>query len=236
MTLVVTFLSTLGQEAEAGGVHRMLGVCFEFERIAKKVVDKAERDNSMRRKRKNHDGSSATAAKPNSAPPPPPPTINRSPKPALVQTPRPMTSSSTTPHASHQTNGHLSPSLQSDHMTPERAYSPMTATMSHESSPAMPPAGWNDDFTVNNGGDGMDFTNFADLTGFGSIAAMNAGSSFPPPSIEILSPPMGVNGTFQQPILPADLFSLPMTLDWDWAEMSGGAYPSVENGNFGDMR
>ncbi|OIW29907.1 fungal-specific transcription factor [Coniochaeta ligniaria NRRL 30616] len=234
MNLVVTFLSTLGQEAETGGVHRMLGVCSEFEKIAKKVIDKAERDNALRRKRKNHDGS-ATTAKSNPAPPPPRPTVTQSPKPAPAQTPRPVTSSSTTPHASHQTNGHLSPSMKSDHMTPERAYSPMTATMSHDSSPAMAPAGWNDDFTVNNGGDGMDFTNFADLTGFGSIAAMNAATSFAPPSIGIQSPPIGLNGTFQQPMLPADLFSLPMTLDWDWAEMSGGAYPSVENGNF-DMR
>lgn len=30
MGLVVTFLSMLGQEAEQGGVHRMLGVCSEF--------------------------------------------------------------------------------------------------------------------------------------------------------------------------------------------------------------
>lgn len=237
MNLVVTFLSTLGQEAETGGVHRMLGVCSEFEKIAKKVIDKAERDNALRRKRKNHDGSSTTAKSSQAPPPPQPrPTVTQSPKPAPAQTPRPMTSSSTTPHASHQTNGHLSPSMKSDHMTPERAYSPMTATISHDSSPAMPPAGWNDDFTVNNGGDGMDFTNFADLTGFGSIAAMNGATSFPPPSIGIQSPPMGLNGTFQQPMLPVDLFSLPMTLDWDWAEMSGGAYPSVENGNFGEMR
>jgi hypothetical protein len=239
MNLVVTFLSTLGQEAETGGVHRMLGVCSEFEKIAKKVTDKAERDNALRRKRKNHDGS-ATTGKSNPAPPPPKATVTQPPKPAptqtQTQTPRPMTSSSTTPHTSHQANGHLSPSMHSDHMTPERAYSPMTATMSHDSSPAMAPAGWNDDFTVNNGGDGMDFSNFADLTGFGSIAAINAATSFPPPSIGIQSPPVGVNGTFQQPMLPADLFSLPMTLDWDWAEMSGGAYPSVENGNFSDMR
>jgi hypothetical protein len=245
MNLVVTFLSTLGQEAETGGVHRMLGVCSEFEKIAKKIIDKAERDNALRRKRKNHD-SSATTAKSQPPPPAPKPTATQSSKPAPAQsqsqsqTPRPMTSSSTTPHASHQTNGHLSPSMKSDHMTPERAYSPMTATMSHDSSPAMAPAGWNDDFTVNNnnGADGMDFSNFADLTGFGSIGAMNAAATFPPPNIAIQGVPVGMNDgmPFQQPMLPADLFSLPMTLDWDWAEMSGGAYPSVENGNFGDMR
>ncbi|PHH82950.1 hypothetical protein CDD83_3102 [Cordyceps sp. RAO-2017] len=47
------------------------------------------------------------------------------------------------------------------------------------------------------------------------------------------SPPMMRGGPFQQPLLPQDLFGLPATLDWNWAEMSGGAYPSVENGNFG---
>jgi len=41
-------------------------------------------------------------------------------------------------------------------------------------------------------------------------------------------------GSFQQPLLPQDLFGLPATLDWSWAEMSGGAYPTVENGNFGE--
>lgn len=234
MNVVVTFLSTLGQEAETGGVHRMLGVCSEFEKIAKKVIDKAEKDNALRKKRKNYDGSSTTTK--SNPVQPLNPTIKHGPNPAPAQTPRPTTSSSTTPHASHQNNGHLSPAMKSDHMTPERAYSPMTATMSHESSPAMAPAGWHDDFTANNGGDGMDFGSFADLTGFGSIAAMNAAATFPPPVAGIQSPPMGVGGAYQQPMLPQDLFSLPMTLDWDWAEMSGGAYPSVENGNFGEMR
>lgn len=49
------------------------------------------------------------------------------------------------------------------------------------------------------------------------------------------SPPLGVpggpgGGAFAQPLLPPDMWSLPLTLDWDWAEMSGGAYPSFENG------
>lgn len=39
---------------------------------------------------------------------------------------------------------------------------------------------------------------------------------------------------FQQPLLPQDLYSMPVSLDWEWAEMSGAAYPSVENGNFGE--
>ena len=50
----------------------MLGVCSEFERIAKVVIEKSEKDQSSRRKRKNQDGTtdSSTAAdgtRPNTA-------------------------------------------------------------------------------------------------------------------------------------------------------------------------
>ncbi|CAK7201188.1 hypothetical protein SEUCBS139899_003891 [Sporothrix eucalyptigena] len=63
MSLVVTFLSMLGQEAESGGVHRMLGVCSEFERIAKIVIEKAEKEQASKRKRKNQDAHEAAPAK-----------------------------------------------------------------------------------------------------------------------------------------------------------------------------
>lgn len=261
MNMVVAFLSTLGEEAQTGGVHRMLGVCSEFEKIAKKVIDRAEREHAMRRKRKNNgDASTEKPAKTNTvASQPQAPASKSSPATATVtatnattpQTSRPVTSSSTTSHAATQQhlNGHLSPSMKSDHMTSERAYSPMTATRTHEESPAYPPStGWTDDFTAQNGANDMDFsaafpdTSFADLTGFGSIAAMNeavTATVMPemvnnaPGLMDMQGPAIGANGVFQQPMLPADLFSLPMTLDWNWAEMSGGAYPSVENGNFG---
>ncbi|KAG5927291.1 hypothetical protein E4U42_002383 [Claviceps africana] len=45
--------------------------------------------------------------------------------------------------------------------------------------------------------------------------------------------PLTVVRPFTQPLLPQDLFGLPATLDWTWSEMTGGAYPSVENGNYG---
>lgn len=73
----------------------------------------------------------------------------------------------------------------------------------------------------------MEFTSFAELTGFGQL------NNGPPPPLQ--SPPAQGVG-FQQPLIPQDLYSLPMSFDWDWAEMSGGAYPSVENGNFGESR
>ena len=52
MNLVVSFLGLLCTDEENGSVRRMLSVCAEFERIAKVVLDKADKENSSRRKRK----------------------------------------------------------------------------------------------------------------------------------------------------------------------------------------
>lgn len=251
MNVVVNFLSMLGVEAETGGVHRMLGVCSEFERIAKVVIEKAEKDHASRRKRKNVDQSSAriTAA-------PKPTNSSQSFNPnATAPTSRPTTASSATPQASHGTNvnnnRHLSPQA-TDHRSPAQngyshGHTPMAGTMSQSPSPGMAPTGWHNDFTPPPSGDttagpGSDYGSYADMAGYGAIGAMNAaaglsnnggsggGMTSPPMGGDMQPPP---SAFFQQPMLPPDLFSLPMTLDWDWAEMSGGAYPSVENGNFG---
>ncbi|KAH8888668.1 hypothetical protein GQ53DRAFT_227831 [Thozetella sp. PMI_491] len=227
MTMVVSFLALLGPEAETGGVHRMLGVCSEFERIAKSVIEKAEKDTS-RRKRKSHDPSSMP--KPTGSGNLPNRNPSANPQSSSAHTPRPGTANSATPQPSQGPgNGHLSPRMHQDR-TPQNYNSPMATSISQQSSPAMPPPGWQSDFAANGGTD-FEFGSFADMTGFGSIQSMQHPPQFPN---GVQSPPMGSG--YQQPTLPADLFSLPMTLDWDWAEMSGGAYPSVENGNFGDLR
>lgn len=213
MNLVVTFLSMLGQEAEQGGVHRMLGICSEFERIAKKVIERAEKDQSSRRKRKNQDG----AAK--ASPTPATTSSTNTATPAAAQTPRPTTASSNslaTPGSS--VNGHRSSAGQlSPQQVPNRdsSYSPMNHAMK-EPSPSMPATGWTQDFQFPPPQNG-------DFDSFNYATTQN-----------MQSPPIPAGASFQQPLLPQDLFSLPMTLDWNWAEMSGGAYPTVENGNFGD--
>ncbi|KAI4101165.1 MAG: hypothetical protein L6R37_005087 [Teloschistes peruensis] len=51
---VVNFLSLLAITEEQGGIKRMLGVCIEFERIAKVVLEKAEKETHSRRKRKSN--------------------------------------------------------------------------------------------------------------------------------------------------------------------------------------
>ncbi|EED20142.1 fungal specific transcription factor, putative [Talaromyces stipitatus ATCC 10500] len=52
MNIVVNFLSMLGTDESNGSVRRMLSVCAEFERIAKVVLDKAEKEALSKRKRK----------------------------------------------------------------------------------------------------------------------------------------------------------------------------------------
>jgi hypothetical protein len=237
MSVVVAFLSMLGQEAETGGVHRMLGVCSEFERIAKVVIEKAEKENSSRRKRKSHETSAAKTAAATATPA----TSSLTPPAATTQTPRPQSANANTPRPPQQKtgvpsgpNGQSSPGLQNGegNMHLLNGFSPMTTastTISQTPSPPMaPPAGWPSEFTSLNGADCVDYGNFTDATGFSTMAEGHPGLLQSSPSAN------GAVPFFQQPLLPVDIYNLPHALDWDWAEMSGGAYPSVENGNFGD--
>ncbi|KAF5021163.1 hypothetical protein F66182_6809 [Fusarium sp. NRRL 66182] len=208
MNMVVTFLSMLGQEAEQGGVHRMLGICSEFERIAKAIIEKAEKEQSSRRKRKNQDATSkssvnttATTAKVSSAP-----STTKS-----SQTPRqPPVTEATPPTHRRPSQAHLSPPQSGD-----TGGSFSTSTPMNDPSPSVMSAGWPQEFPVP-----QDFQNGE----FDSINYSNGNMN---------SSPQHSGAAFQQPLLPQDLFSLPMTLDWSWAEMTTGAYPTVENGNFG---
>ncbi|KAF6836127.1 fungal specific transcription factor domain-containing protein [Colletotrichum plurivorum] len=206
MNLVVNFLSMLGQEAETGGVHRMLGVCSEFERIAKLVIEKGEKEQSSRRKRKS-DAAPKTSLSPAAS--------SHTPRPVTATTPTPQTITAAANSA--MANGQLSPDFNGEANRRRHGFSPMAMTSKREPSPALPSAGWPQEFPMP---DQATFGNFAEMTGFGGPNSAR-------------SPPMNMGAPYQQPLLPQDLFSLPMTLDWDWAEMSGGAYPTVENGNVG---
>ncbi|KAH8794799.1 fungal-specific transcription factor domain-containing protein [Hyaloscypha finlandica] len=198
MNLVVSFLSMLVTEEENGGVKRMLGVCSEFERIAKVVLDKADKDSSSRRKRKNNEEQVGKAKGPSGASGPPPHT--------------PMQQNAQTPSMASV----FSPGLNNP-MNPQSSYS---TPMPNESPGAQ---NWTADFvngseymTPNNGG-GM--TPFADVQGYANGNEIGS--------------PLNIN-SFQQPFVPQDLWQMPMTLEWDWADMTGGQYPSFENGVMGD--
>jgi hypothetical protein len=67
MNQVVTFLSALCADDENASIRRMLSVCSEFERIAKIVLDKTEKESHSRRKRKAIEPSKDDKDKPTQA-------------------------------------------------------------------------------------------------------------------------------------------------------------------------
>ncbi|KAE9374707.1 hypothetical protein N431DRAFT_464939 [Stipitochalara longipes BDJ] len=197
MNLVVSFLSMLVTEEENGGVKRMLGVCSEFERIAKVVLDKADKDSSSRRKRKNNEEQTGKTKGPSATSGPPPHT--------------PMQHNVQTPSMASV----FSPGLQN----PMNSQSSYSTPMPNGSPGAQ---NWTTDFT--NGSEYMTPSNGGGMTPFADIQGYTNGN-------EINSPPLNI---FQQPFVPQDLWQMPMTLEWDWADMTGGQYPSFENGVMGD--
>lgn len=203
MGIVVTFLSTLGQEAETGGVHRMLGVCAEFERIAKSIIEKTEKEGS-KRKRRTQD---------------PPKPINP-PAPQSNTTPRPGSQQATpTPQFNQQPTMGGSPGTRRSQTPQSNYHSPMnTANSGSGQAPRDGANAWPQDHPSTGPiYDTPDFNNFHDLTGFGR---------------PIASPPMqNPNGPgFTPALLPQDLWQLPMNIDWDWAEFGSGGYAGFDNG------
>lgn len=196
MNLVVTFLSTLGTEGENGGVKRMLGVCSEFERIAKVVLDKAEKESSSRRKRKNNTDDQTAKTK------------------------APMATANAIPPQTPMTTAHT-PSMAgvfSPGMAQINGYSPMP----NNGAPTNGSPNWQQpDFN------GSEYMSPNGMTPFADIQAYTNSNGN-----DVHSPPMN---TFQQPFVPQDLWQMPMTLEWDWADMTGGQYPSFENGIVGDV-
>lgn len=63
MNTVCDFLLKLKEEDEGGNVHRMLTLCGEFDRIAKVVLDRAEKEAMRKRKRKNEENQNQSQAK-----------------------------------------------------------------------------------------------------------------------------------------------------------------------------
>ncbi|KAK2067922.1 hypothetical protein P8C59_001621 [Phyllachora maydis] len=271
MAIVVSFLSMLGQEAEQGGVHRMLGVCSEFERIAKVVIEKGKKEHSARRKRKSHEQASAQSLTHDHKHNNYNNHNNNNNKPhagaaTTPTTPTPQASAARPNSGGHQ---HHFPASYGQGDGGLNDFGSMTAasSMSQQSSPDAPPPGWPGDIATqrqnqqhqqrqqheqqrqqqqqqqqqqqhrqqqtqySNGHSVDDFgaadfaASFADLTGLGVLDTGNSGAhGFDMAMCSggggLQSPPPFGSGNI---MLPADLYSLPMTLDWDWAEMCGGA-------------
>ena len=182
MNQVVNFLSVLSADEETNSIKRMLSVCTEFERIAKIVLDKADKEVHSRRKRKSPKDADEQHPQ-------------QTPEKRTMQQPSeapPMTSPSFT----------FTPGFNTDLLN-----QPFNPTPNGYPSPSstgeMPMVA---DFMPGPGDFPNMMTEFSDMQQFGN------------PTV---GSPLNV-GSFQQPFVPQDLWQMPMTLEWDWADIQGG--------------
>ncbi|CAD0090333.1 unnamed protein product [Aureobasidium vineae] len=215
MNSMTEFLQMLCEED--GNIHcrRMASICKEFERIARVVLDKAERDMKGRGKRKTRESDSAT--QPNL----PSQSERRSTsQPAQAQhTPSLPTSAlpngrTTTASPSVHLNG------QTQHQVfhpPPMGQIPFTApsNVSPYQASSMAPEPW------------MQTVPPAPETLFSQTDGRFPQTTFPQENNfdmqgYSLGPMAGdLGGSFQQPFVPQDLWQMPMTLEWDWADFFG---------------
>lgn len=241
MGSVVNFLSTLVTDESNGSVRRMLGVCSEFERIAKVVVDRAEKEAQSKRKRKS-------AADINGQPH----TEQGSRNDSHGQTPQPNVGGS--PSApSLFTPGFTAAANANGNMSRNNTFSSNTDTQNQSSAtlpPEMlPPVPEHK-------------PHLAAVAAAANVVQSHSQPPqqhqtpvFTPPLPDMLSPgtnapppfastdpsfpatdPLGVDMSgFSQPFVPQDLWQMSMALEWDWPDiMSGFQYnPNADGGDGG---
>jgi hypothetical protein len=226
MNQVVSFLSMLSAEEETGGVKRMLGVCAEFERIAKVVLDKSDKESHTRRKRKNpKDDEVLPPLMPETQKTHPPESVPPS-TPANLYTPG-FTGDLLTPPF------HPSPSNIPNGLPASTYSTPASASTTDLKQPTVIP-----DFMPGPGDFPNMMTDFSDMQQFGNPNPVVGSDS--PSSMGMGNGNLGINvGSFEQPFVPQDLWQMPMTLEWDWADMQGGGgFQGMDeqvNGLYGGM-
>lgn len=204
MNQVVNFLTSLMVTEEHSGVRRTLGVCSEFERIARVVLEKAEKESHSRRKRKNKETKEVT---PITAPALNTPPRARSPTSTAFTTPDPQLvfhnqnydSSPFKSFSPRLPNNEIPNPLEFNSPPPSAYPTLLDANTKGQLSPAFSQK--SNDLSHNQ-------------------YASSDGQTYQPsdgPS------PLSFNnmGSFDQPFVPQDLWQMPMTLEWDWADMTG---------------
>lgn len=195
-----------------GSVKRMLSVCSEFERIAKVVLDKAERESHSRRKRK-------TTFEPKEA----------SAGAAAAASATTAATQSTTDR--HQTGS--SSTVRGAATQPQAQSFPQSFTGQTEGQKLNPTASDDNDVGVSSGNTPVmpefhhDFAEAMAANGLGQSGGFTTGPPFPGNNY---GAPMDIP-SFQQPFVPQDLWQMPMTLEWDWADMTGAVFPDFGPGD-----
>ncbi|PGH15981.1 hypothetical protein AJ80_05357 [Polytolypa hystricis UAMH7299] len=192
MGLVVNFLSKLATDESNGSVKRMLSICAEFERIAKVVLEKAEKESQYKRKRRNGDGDLGTVPEQQAG-----------------------TDGENTSSTDQQTNNQPTP------MT--RDSSAYNDQMNHQMNnnrndfPTSRPGSQSHPMSSTAGPTPMYSHDFSDILSPGTTSQAPFSTSVPFTAAESGNIDMSA---FQQPFVPQDLWQMPMTLEWDWADMA----------------
>lgn len=217
MNSMTEFLQMLCNED--GNVHcrRMASICKEFERIARVVLDKAERDIKGRGKRKNRESDSADQ-----------PTQPSQPERRSTSQPVQAQRTSKMP-ASARPNGRTSTASPNMHANGQMQHPPF------QSSPTVPIL---NPFAAQSNTSPYPASTMAPEPWMQSVPPA-PGNMFAPADGRFTQPPfpqdnnfdmqgyglgqMGgdMGGSFQQPFVPQDLWQMPMTLEWDWADFFG---------------
>ncbi|KAK7531764.1 fungal-specific transcription factor domain-containing protein [Phyllosticta citribraziliensis] len=228
MNLVVTFLSALVTDEGNGSTHRMLSICAEFERIARVVLEKADKESTSRRKKRQQEDDRGTLNGEQRDTSPRTERQQQTPK----EKRRPTSRSNTVEDGDQM---QISPGSTTEQnrggyphsMTPNFAdanfgFSP---SMTHGSLHQGP---WMPDFST------AQYPQHPGCT----VPPHSSNSPFPPnqPVLGPVPSPLqgGIGlggapgggldmGSFQQPFVPQDLWQMPMTLEWDWADVTGYA-------------
>lgn len=192
MNVVVNFLTMLVSDESNGSVKRMLSVCAEFERIARVVLDKAEKAALTTRKRKVA-----------------PETMN------MMNTPSADTS-----------NIPDTTSMNYEKPVETNSFSPNGHHHQNPRPTSQPPI----ELVSPNPSDMMSGT-FGDVSS-GNLPTYSHDTSLPSqPALQATtttSPAEAPFYPFQQPFVPQDLWQMPMTLEWDWADFSTLYLPTAD--------
>ncbi|KAF2824598.1 hypothetical protein CC86DRAFT_446796 [Ophiobolus disseminans] len=202
MKLVVNFLNMLNDDQGSGSVKRMCSVCAEFERIAGAVLEKADREHASRRKRKQGDSEQDAQIEATAAELLSTGRNSHSSPPAAATTPQNNNPASEGMIFNPDFHGFNEPFPFSPNFT--HASLQTNTQMSQYSSPSMTAR-----MLQQQGG--LPSTTGVDVSGISNLNAMAMGQ---------------FEQTFNN--VPQDLWRMPMTLEWDWADMTG--YSGYEDG------
>ena len=234
MHQVVSFLSVLAVDEETGGVKRMLEVCQEFERIAKIVLEKADKESSSRRKRKvSKEDDAELATQPRAAPEPPrraTPASQLGTTPKSQPTPTPSTGLTPGYAPNGSSNGDvLGASLApgppaSSRTSSSHSPNPTSAAPHPFASPIQNPPSVSGDvpsmlpeFVTRPGDWPNPYTEFGDMNQFNGIN----------------SPLNAMGGGMQPTFAGQDMWNMPMNFEWDWANMQENAGGGADTVNAG---